>query len=676
MLMKIFGILLLLPVFLSVTPLSLHAEPSAAERTLSPYFFVEQGEADGERFPLLGTQVEVAISGVIAQVTVRQQYVNRGAAPIHGRYVFPGSTRAAVNGMTMRIGERLISAKIKEKEEARQLFTAARQAGKSASLLEQERPNVFSMAVANILPGDRIEVELAYSELLVPTESVYEFVYPTVVGPRYSNQAREGAPPSERWIENPYLKEGSESQTTFDITTTLSAGMPVQEVACPSHATTVAYEGPDTFRVALVPGDFGGDRDYILRYRLAGQKIATGLLLFEDEGENYFLLMAQPPERPQPSQIPGREYIFVVDVSGSMNGFPLNTAKQLLTELLSALRPEDRFNVLLFAGDSTTLAPASLPATVENIQHARDLIDRQRGGGGTELLPAMRRAMALPRSEGVSRSLLVITDGYISAERAVFESVADNLGNANVFAFGIGSSVNRYLIEGLARAGRGEPFVVTDPAEAGAVAGRFCDYVGAPVLTDIKVDYQGIDAYDIEPPAIPDLFASRPLIVFGKWRGESRDQQSSITLSGRSGETPYQQTFQLGEVEPALANEGLRYLWARERIARLSDYASGGADPELRAEIVRLGLTYNLLTAHTSFVAIDEQIRNPGGEGKEVKQPLPLPKSVSNLAVAVSGRSVPEPEFWLVAGLLLALIGLRAGSRPLDMLRRRPGGRR
>ena len=676
MLMKIFGILLLLPVFLSVTHLPLHAEPSAAEHILSPYFFIEKDEADGEEFPLLGTQVEVAISGVIAQVRVRQQYVNRGAAPIHGRYIFPGSTRAAVHGMKMRIGERLVSAVIKEKEQARQLFTAARQAGKSASLLEQERPNVFSMAVANILPGDRIEVELEYSELLVPGESTYEFVYPTVVGPRYSNQPREGAPATERWVENPYLKEGSEPRTTFDITTTLATGMPVQELVCPSHATTIAYQGPDTAKVTLVPGGFGGDRDYILRYRLAGQKIATGLLLFEGERENFFLLMAQPPVRPQPSQIPGREYIFVVDVSGSMNGFPLNTAKQLLTELLTGLRPEDRFNVLLFAGDSTTLAPASLPATGENIQRARDLIDRQQGGGGTELLPAMRRAMDLPQSEGVSRSILVITDGYISAERAVFETVADNLGSANVFAFGIGSSVNRYLIEGLARAGRGEPFVVTDPAEAAAVAKRFCSYVGAPVLTDIKVAYQGIDAYDIEPPAVPDLFASRPLIVFGKWRGDRREQQGSITLSGRSGEAPYSQTFQLSEVEPAATNEGLRYLWARERIARLSDYAIGGADPEQRAEIVNLGLTYNLLTAYTSFVAIDEEVRNPNGEGKEVKQPLPLPKGVSNLAVAATGRSVPEPEFWLVAVLLLALIGLRAGSRSIAMLRRRLGGMR
>lgn len=676
MLMKIFGILLLLPVFLSVTHLSLHAEPSTAERILSPYFFVEQPEADGEEFPLLGTQVEVAISGVIAQVTVRQQYVNRGSTPIHGRYIFPGSTRAAVHGMKMRIGERLVSAVIKEKEQARQLFTAARQAGKSASLLEQERPNVFSMAVANILPGDRIEVEMEYSELLVPGESTYEFVYPTVVGPRYSNQPREGAPAAERWVENPYLKEGSEPRTTFDIATTLATGMPVQELVCPSHATTIAYQGPDTAKVTLVPGGFGGDRDYILRYRLAEQKIATGLLLFEGEQEKFFLLMAQPPVRPQPSQIPGREYIFVVDVSGSMNGFPLNTSKQLLDQLLSALRPEDRFNVLLFAGDSTTLAPASLPATSENRARARDLIDRQQGGGGTELLPAMRRAMNLPRSEGVSRSILVITDGYISAERAVFETVAAGLGSANVFAFGIGSSVNRYLIEGLARAGRGEPFVVTDPAEAPAVAKRFCDYVGAPVLTDIKVDYQGIDAYDIEPPAIPDLFASRPLIVFGKWRGERNDRQGSITLSGSNGETPYSQTFQLSEVEPAATNEGLRYLWARERIARLSDYASGGADPELRTEIVNLGLTYNLLTAYTSFVAVDEQVRNPGGEGKEVKQPLPLPKGVSNLAVAATGRSVPEPEFWLVALLLLALIGLRAGSRPLAMLRRRMGGMR
>jgi len=646
----------------------LTAESLPAERTLSPYFFVE-GEAGGEQFPLLGTKVEVAVSGVVAKVKVRQQYANRGAQPIHARYIFPGSTRAAVHGLKMTIGERVVVAQIKEKEAARQIFAAAKHEGKNASLLEQQRPNVFSMEVANMLPGDNIDVELDYTELLVPTEGVYEFVYPTVVGPRYSNQPEEGAPDGEQWVQNPYLKTGSAPRTAFDLNVTLAAGMPLQEVICTSHAATVGYDSPDKARITLATSEFGGDRDYILRYRLADKEIASGLLLYQGEEENFFLLMAQPPARPQPAQIPGREYIFVVDVSGSMNGFPLDASKRLLKDLVGSLKPEDSFNLLLFAGNSETMAPTSVPATADNVRRALALLDRQQGRGGTELVPAMHKALALPRGESVARSLLVITDGFIAAEQEVFRTIEENLDTTNVFAFGIGSSVNRHLIEGIARAGQGEPFIVTDPGEAPAVARRFCEYVAAPVLTDVKVEYQGFSAYDVEPVKIPDLFAQRPLIVFGKWRG---DRTGTITVSGVNGAGPYAQSFQVDKVEPQPANEGLRHLWARERIARISDYNTRQNDPEQRAEIVNLGLTYNLLTAHTSFVAVDEVVRNPGGQGQEVKQPLPLPKGVSNLAVGGGGMTpmtaTPEPETWLLAGLLLALAGMRFRSAHLSTL--------
>lgn len=634
------------------------AGDSVAERTLSPYFLVEGGETSGEQFPLLGTQVDVAISGVIAKVTVRQQYTNRGAQPIHARYIFPGSTRAAVHGLKMIIGERVITAQIKEKDAARQLYAAAKREGKNASLLEQQRPNVFSMEVANIMPGDRIDVELAYTELLVPENGTYAFVYPTVVGPRYSNQPAANAPPTERWVANPYLKQGAGPRTSFDITATLSAGMPVQDVVCASHPATVNFDGPDKATVSLLPGEFGGNRDYVLRYRLADQTIASGLLLFAGEEENFFLLMAQPPERPQPAQIPEREYIFVVDVSGSMHGFPLDTTKKLMVDLLDSLRPGDSFNLLLFAGDSEVMAPTSVPATAENLRQALALIDRQQGSGGTELVPAMRRALALPKREGVARTMLVITDGFIAAERDVFTTIQENLDKTNIFAFGIGSSVNRYLIEGMAKSGQGEPFVVMEPGEAPAVAQQFRDYVSAPVLTSIKIEYQGFDAYDVEPLTIPDLFAQRPLIVFGKWRGE---RAGTITLSGRHGTGLYSQAFPVDQVEPEARNEALKYLWARERIARLSDYNARGNTPGQREAIVNLGLRYNLLTAHTSFVAVDEVIRNTGTQGQDVKQPLPLPKGVSNLAVGGAPTPVPEPEYWLLVLASLVLAAFQPG---------------
>ncbi len=624
------------------------------DKTLSPYFLVETEDASVDRFPLRSTHVDVDIGGVIADVTVTQRYTNDGRTPINATYIFPASTRASVHGMTMTIGERVITARVKEKEAARRTYEAAKTAGKSASLLEQQRPNVFSMELANILPGDRVDIELRYTELLVPTDGVYEFVYPAVVGPRYSETPAESAPESDRWIQNPYLKTGSAPKTEFDIRVDLSTGLPLQEVRCKTHDTDIDYSGESVARVRLSrPDKFGGNRDYILRYRLAGKKIASGLLLHEGDQENFFLLMAQPPERVQTADIPPREYIFVVDVSGSMNGFPLDTSKELLRDLISGLRPTDTFNVVLFAGGSKLMSSASVPATQAHVDRAIRVIEDQQGGGGTQLLRAMNRAMALPRNEAASRTVLIITDGYIGAEREVFEAIQNNLNRTNVFAFGIGSSVNRFLIEGMAKAGQGEPFVVTGPDEAPAVASKFRDYVSAPVLTGVDVAFDGFEPYDIEPPAVPDLFARRPVILFGKWRGE---RTGTITLSGVSGDGEYRQAFNVSETDPSAINAPLRYLWARTRIGRLSDFTPQTGAPENRAEIVSLGLTYNLLTAYTSFVAVDETVRNPAGDGRDVKQPLPLPKGVSDLAVGVTVSSVPEPGLWGLIGLLVAAL--------------------
>ena len=631
-----------------------HASDKTAEpdKTLSPYFWIEGRDSGVDNFPLKNTDVDVAISGVIANVTVKQRYANMGSEPINGRYIFPGSTRAAVHGMKMTIGERVIHARIKEKKEAKKIYEKAKKAGKSASLLEQQRPNVFSMDVANILPGDTVDIELRFTELLVPEEGTYEFVYPMVVGPRYSTKTADTSPPGEQWVKNPYLKKGSEPRTGFDISVSLAAGMTLQEVTCPTHDTKISFQGDSQAIIRLSdPAVFGGDRDYILRYRLSGRQISSGLLLQKGDRENFFLLIAQPPERVKPDMIPPREYIFVVDVSGSMNGFPLDTAKGLLRDLIRGLKPTDSFNVLLFAGGSQVMSEKSVPAVPAEIMRAIRMIDNSRGGGGTKLLKAMNRAMALPRQEGVSRTMVMVTDGYINAEREVFESIQKNLGSTNVFAFGIGSSVNRYLIEGLAKAGRGEPFVVTTPAEAGPAARKFREYIASPALTDITLSFNGLETYDVEPAAIPDLFSERPVVVFGKFKG---DPKGTIELSGKNGEGDFYTAFDVSEMPFDGTISGLDYLWARSRIARISDFNPRHANPENREEIVSLGLTYNLLTAFTSFVAVDEIVRNPDGNSKDVKQPLPLPKGVSNLAVGGMNQ-VPEPELVLMGLLMLGL---------------------
>lgn len=643
-----------LPVMVIVCCLLLPNSPVSADegksKTLSPYFFVENGDEDAERFPLKGTSVKAVINGVIADVNITQRYANMGSQPINGRYVFPASTRAAVHGMRMTVGEDVVVAHIQERQAAKKVFETAKSAGQSASLLEQQRPNVFSMEVANIMPGEEITIELHYSELLVPDDGTYAFVYPTVVGPRYSTIPEAGADDHHRWVKNPYLTSGHQPTSRFEMQIVLAAGMPLQQVACATHAIDVAWDSEARARIKLAESETcGGDRDFILSYRLSGDRIHSGLMLHNGEKEKFFTLMVQPPERVTPDAIPAREYIFVVDVSGSMHGFPLETAKVLLRQLIGSLRPNDTFNVILFAGAANVLAPRSLPADPSNIQSALRHIDRQQGGGGTELYQAVQKGLALPRDEGRSRTMVVITDGYIAAEKEVFGLIADNLNRNNLFAFGIGSSVNRYLIEGLARAGQGEPFVITEPQSAAAAARRFQDYIQAPLLTGIAIEFEGFEAYDVEPKLTADLFSARPLVICGKWRGRP---EGAVVIKGLTGNGPYEKRFEVSPQLDAQHTDALPYLWARTRLARLTDFAPSDDDDDTREAVTRLGLDYNLLTAYTSFVAVHEQVRNADGPAKDVDQPLPLPRGVSDLAVG--GRNVPEPGLSVLLSLLIA----------------------
>ena len=629
------------------------ADQAPANKTLSPYFFVE-GDPAVDHLPLKETRVDVAISGVIADITVKQVYKNQGSRPIHARYVFPASTRAAVYGMTMTIGNVRIVARIKEREKAKIEFEAAKKEGKSASLLEQSRPNVFTMNVANVLPGDLIEVELKYTELLVPTEGVYEFVYPTVVGPRYSSTPASQATPEDAFVKMPYTHEGEPPRSEFRLAGVVSTGVPIWDVQSPSHLVRFVNRAIGRTEMTLDDSErLSGNRDFILRYRLAGEAISAGLLLYRGQDENFFLLMAEPPQAVAPADLPPREYVFVLDVSGSMNGFPLDTGKALMRDLASVLRPSDTFNVVVFADGGETFSPASVQATPQNLARAQAFIGRKNGSGGTELRGALEQAVALPRRLGVSRSVVLLTDGFISAEADVFDYVRDQLDDTNFFAFGIGSSVNRFLIEGVARAGLGEAFIVTSPDEAEEAAAKLRHYIDSPVLTNIDVAFSGFDAYDVEPRKIPDLFASRPIVVFGKWRG---DAVGSINISGRTGRGPYKTSLAMDARNADERHSALRYLWARTRIANLSDFGPAAQSDQRVADITSLGLTYGLLTRYTSFIAVHEIVRRTSEAADDVDQPLPLPQGVSDLAVGVTNGV--EPEFvWMFLMVVALLIG-------------------
>ena len=635
------------------------AYDSDAPKAESPYFQVASSEPGTDRLPLKSTRVDVRIAGVIADVTVTQRYRNEGQRPIEARYVFPGSTSSAVYAMNVRLGERLLVAKIREKQQARIEYETAKREGKTSALLEQHRPNVFEMNVANILPGDDVAIELRYTELLTPRDAQYGFVFPTVVGPRYNSPQGEAA--AEKWLAAPYLRSGAASETAFDLRVALDTPVAVKEIASSSHEVDIDGVGTMHATLALKKTDRpGNNRDFILSYRLAGDRIESGLMLFRGEDENFFLAMALPPKAIATTQINPRDYIFVVDISGSMHGYPLETAKVLLDKLIGSLRPSDTFNVILFSGSNKLLAPESVPATRANIERALQTIREMGGSGSTEIVPALRRVAAMAKQPDVSRSVIVITDGYVTVENEVFALVRKNLGQANVFAFGIGTSINRHLIEGIARAGQGEAFIVTKPSEAAAEADRLRRMIESPVLTQVKASFEGLDAYDVLPAQLPDVLGGRPVIVFGKWRGEATQLAAAkLVVEGRAADGAYRTEVAASGREEASASS-LRHLWARQRIATLSDQEAlegGGAQKEA---ITALGLKYGLLTQYTSFIAVDQVVRNPNPAlAPTVNQPLPMPEGVSNLAIGAEVPSTPEPAAWLA---LLVTLGVLAAS--------------
>lgn len=625
-----------------------------ATRSLSPYFVVDGGEPGVETLPLAATQVDATLNGVIADVRVTQTYRNTGAVPIEARYVFPASTRAAVYALTMRIGERVVAAKIREKQAAKREYDAAKREGRSATLLEQQRPNVFQMSVAHVMPGDEIVVELRYTETLVPTDAVYRFVFPTVAGPRYNGAPGRDSHAAEPWIAQPTLRAGQPAGAPFGLRIAFESPLPVQALASPSHELAVRDLGSRSAQAELAPSVAHADRDVVVEYRLAGASIASGLLVHEGADENFFLALIEPPARVPTAAIVPREYVFVLDVSGSMHGFPIETAKTLLRGLVANLRPTDTFNIIPFAGGHSLFAPASVPASDDNVAAAVRFINGQRGSGSTELLAALRRALSLPSGPsdgGRARSFVVITDGYVTIEKEAMDLVRANLDRANVFAFGIGSSVNRFLIEGLARAGGGEAFVVLDPKQAAVEADRFRRYIEAPVLTHVKLAFDGFDAYDVDPPQVPDLFAQRPIVVTGKFRGPATGR---IDVSGMTATGDFRTSLDVATLRQrdAASTRALPQLWARARIATLGDYRRLANDDDAAKAITELGLKYSLLTDYTSFIAVDRIVRNANGPLAGVDQPQPLPAGVSELAVG-EVPSTPEPEF----AALLALAG-------------------
>ena len=635
-------------VLLIISLLSMDAtaqSEQAATKTESPYFKSPKGDMELDDLPLKSTNATVKITGMIADVSIEQTYKNDGSKTLEAIYVFPMSDKAAVYSLEMHIGTRIIVASIKERNAARQEYEKAKSDGLRASLLEQERPNVFTMNVTNICPDDIIKVVVRYTEFIVPDEGVYSFVFPTVVGPRYNAKGNKA-----KFAGQPYRKNGESPSSTFSLNVDLLSNIPISIAECKTHKTSIQFPSDKSASVHLSNDEiYSANRDFILNYSLKGQGIESGIQLYDHGNEKFFMAMIQPPKRVASDVIPPREYIFVVDISGSMHGFPLEVSKKLLRNLISNLKPSDQFNVVLFAGSSEVLSPVSLSANKSHIDKSIRFIDSYNGGGSTELMGALQTSLALPRaSKSLSRSVVIVTDGYVTVEKEAMELIRSNLNNTNVYAFGIGSSVNRFLVNGLAHAGGGLPFVVTDESEADSIATKFRKYIQTPVLSNIQVKYDGFKAYDLTMEKLPDVMAERPVIITGKYKGNA---EGKITVSGYTGKGKFNKILIVDKSLISENHNAIRYLWAREKIQALNDFGDSELDAITKSKITKLGLDYNLMTEYTSFVAVDkQQIIDREGIPVTVEQVLPMPQGVSNYAIGA--------DFNLMGGFMATSTGV------------------
>jgi Ca-activated chloride channel homolog len=647
--------------FLALTSASAQSE-SPQTKAEAPYFRALKSGKSVSTLPLKGTKANATITGLIADVSIEQTYINEGLQALEVVYVFPMSDKAAIYSLEMQIGNRVIRAKIKERQEAAREYDEARSNGNRATLLEQERPNVFTMNVANIKPGDEIKVTTKYTEYIVPDEGVYSFVYPTVVSPRYNAKGKKA-----KYARIPYTESGIEPSAQFTLNLEIFSSIPITYIGCKTHHTSINYPTSNSAVVNLSSDEiYSANRDFILNYTLKGQGFESGIQLYDHGDEKFFMAVVQPPARVTQSEIPPREYIFVVDVSGSMHGFPLEVSKKLLKNLISNLKSTDQFNVLLFSGSSDVLAPVSLYANKANIEKAIKFIGEQSGGGNTEVLGALNTSFALPRAtKSLSRSVILVTDGYVTVEKEAMDKIRANLNNTNVFAFGIGSSVNRYLINGIAHVGGGVPFVVTNENEADSIATKFRKYIQTPVLANINVKYEGFKPYDLIIEKQPDIMSERPIVIIGKYRGSSNGK---LILSGNTGKGKIEKVVDINDDLISASNSAIRYLWAREKIKIISDLGAESMDEKAVKATTDLGLKYNLLTEYTSFIAVDKkEVVTKNGELVTVEQVSPMPSGVSNFAIGANfdlvgsfmvGSSDYSSFLWITSISLIIIFAL------------------
>jgi Ca-activated chloride channel family protein len=591
--------------------------------------------------PLKHTEVKAEISGFLSRVRVTQEFENPFKEKIEAVYVFPLPQSAAVDDMTMMVGDRTVRGRILPREEARVVYEAARANGQVASLLDQERPNIFTQAVANIMPGEKVTVTISYVETLKYEDGAYEFVFPMVVAPRYvpgtpiSAGAGGTSPnttqvPDASKVTPPLTPKGTRAGHDISVEVALDAGVPIDALKSNSHEIDVERPNGWSALVRLKSKAEIPNRDFVLKYDVAGGRVEDALLSHRTDKGGFFTLILQPPDRVALEDLTPKEIVFVLDTSGSMQGFPIEKAKEAMKLALDGLHPQDTFNLITFAGDTHILFPQPVQATKENMLKAQSFLASRAGGGGTEMMKAIKAALDPSDNQGHIRVVCFMTDGEVGNDFEIISEVQKHP-QARVFAFGIGSSVNRFLLDKMAEEGRGEVEYVSLKDDGSLAARRFHERVRSPLLTDISVDWAGLSVADVYPKRIPDLFSAKPVILSGRYTGGGR---GVIRLKGKISGRDFVRELAVELPETEARHDVLQSLWARTRIDDLmrQDYLGiqqGKAHADLKETITQLGIEYRLMTQFTSFVAVEEMTVTDGGAPRRIEVPVELPEGMS-----------------------------------------------
>ena len=595
--------------------------------------------------PLQHTSVVIDVSGNLQRATVRQVYGNPYDSVIEAVYTFPLPQSGAVDRMNMWIGDRLIVGKIHERELARQIYDDAIAAGQTASLLEQERPNIFTQSVGNILPGDSIVIEISYVAPVEYDDGEYELVFPMVVGPRFvppgefirsvfgMYEVATSVEDADR-ITPPVVPEGTRAGYDIDLELNLNPGVAIQSYRSLNHEVDTGILWNGTVRVELENDDEIPNRDFVFRYTTAADRIQSGLIAHNGDMGGHFMLILQPDADISVDEITPKEMFFVVDCSGSMSGQPMEVAKETVRQFVAGMNPDDTFQIMRFSETASSMSRTPLSNTEANVQQGIAYINAMSGTGGTMMIEGVRAAIGYPEDPERMRFVIFLTDGFIGNEAEILGELRSTLGeNTRLFSIGVGSSPNRYLIEGLAEEGRGHAYYVglnEDPDEA---VSNIYDKINDPYLVGIDIDWGDLQVRDIYPSLIPDLYAGEPLVIVGRYDGSGSEE---VRLTGTVAGQRWSQEIDVTLPASQEANDVIATLWARKKIHDLTRdmYDSYGYlthDQDIIDEITDTALDYQIMSEYTAFVAVSEEVRTDpdSGEPVTVQVPVNMPEGVS-----------------------------------------------